>query len=98
MTMSARHQTTEDRRGTRTALDPDAGAQGLKLLRDLEGQLPGGGEDQGVEPLRGGQQRLEDGQSEGARLPRARLRQANHVLPLAPTGPVRNVNSSCKQR
>lgn len=36
---------------TRTALNTNAGAQGLKLLRDLKCQLPGGGEDEGVKPL-----------------------------------------------
>lgn len=51
-----------------TALNADAGAQSFELLRDLKGQLSGGGEDQGVKPLRGSQQRLEDRQSEGPRL------------------------------
>lgn len=36
---------------TRTTLHTNAGAEGLKLLRYLERQLPGRGEDQGMKPL-----------------------------------------------
>lgn len=64
-----------------TALDADAGAQGLELLRDLKRQLPGGGEDEAVEPLGRSQQGLQDGQSEGPRLSRASLCQADDVFP-----------------
>ena len=52
-----------------TTLDPNAGAQGFKLLCNLERQLSGGGEDQCVQPLGGRQEGLQDGQSESSRLP-----------------------------
>lgn len=65
---------------TRTALNTNAGAQGLKLLRDLKCQLPGGGEDEGVKPLGWGQQWLEDRQSKGTRLSWTSLCQADNIL------------------
>lgn len=40
----------------RTTFNPNAGAQSLELLGDLEGQLSGGREDERVEPLRRRQQ------------------------------------------
>lgn len=64
-----------------TTLDTNAGAKGLKLLRDLKGQLPGRGEHQGVEPLGRGQQRLQDWQSKGTGLSGTSFSQANNILP-----------------
>lgn len=66
---------------TRTTLNTNAGAKGLKLLRDLKCQLPGRGEDEGMKPLGGGQQWLEDGQSKGTSLSWTSLCQANNIPP-----------------
>lgn len=55
------------------ALHSDAGAQRLKLLGDLEGQLAGGGEDQGEIALGVLQEGLEDRQGEGGGFSGARF-------------------------
>ena len=60
---------------------------GIKAFADLQGQLPGGGEDEGPNrlprPLLG--QPLEDGHAEGAGLSRPRLGAAQHI-PAGQTG------------
>lgn len=62
-----------------TGLDADARPERVELLGDLEGQFSGGRQDERVQPLRRRQERLQDGQSERARLPRTRLRQTDDI-------------------
>lgn len=64
-----------------TTFNTNARAKGLKLLRNLKGQLPGRSEDEGVKPLGWGQQSLQDRQRKGTGLSWTSLRQANNILP-----------------
>eukprot|EP00968_Pinguiococcus_pyrenoidosus_P014877 scaffold1355_cov268-Pinguiococcus_pyrenoidosus.AAC.59 len=61
------------------ALEPNAVAQRLEHLVDLEGQLPSRRQDRGKEPAGPLQQSLQDGQRERARLPGSRLCQPDHI-------------------
>ena len=64
------------------ALDADAGAERLELLRDLYRELARWGEHEREERLGFVQELLEDRQRERAGLPAARLREADDVFPL----------------
>ena len=63
------------------AFDLDARAQRLKLLGNLNGQLPSWGQHKREKRLRLVQQLLQDGQRKGACLAGARLRKADDIAP-----------------
>merc|ERR1719357_26831 len=65
-----------------TALNPYCGAQGFKLLRYLEGQLSGRGENEGIESLGSIEKAVEDWESKRASLTTASLCKADHIFPL----------------
>lgn len=80
------HVDASDQHG---AAHGDAGAQSLNLLGDLDGQLARGRQDQRSQGCRAVEQCLEDGQSKGARLAAARLRQPNYILACSTRAAVR---------
>lgn len=61
--------------------EADTGSECVKLLCDLDCQLARGGEAEREEGLRVLEERLEDGQREGARLAGARLCEPHNVGP-----------------